>query len=269
MFAFDCDRYAFTIDRRGLFQLSTAWGGVLLDRGGMHEWLDIHSGARTIREQWQRDLVHWLQIGPAIIEQQTEREVVVSGLLSCSGRLGGMSFRSHFVCYQRAILMRVHRRYTIGCNRVADDSLCFLAPPKRTQTFHCRVDGRYLTRVAVGVWGEYSPDIIPVATPVTDPKGGRVTKRGWAGMFGEGGVGVIVCEYSPGMDGLWRCTRPPILPEKKFDEVEFQWQLDGPRTRGQVQTGTFLIVPAKRADDVDELFREIGERGGQDFDRLG
>jgi hypothetical protein len=51
--------------------------------------------------------------------------------------------------------------------------------------------------------------------------------------------------------------------------VEFQFQLDGPRTRGQVQTGTFLIVPAKTADDVDELFREIGEKGGQDFDRLG
>lgn len=247
--------YKLKLDDRGLFQLSTSWGGVLIDRGGLNEWIDRRS---SIPDQAARDGVHWLQIGPAVVHGSGDY-AVSRGLLSKPSRVyGGMAWRNEIRAYDRFFTLRVWRRFLIDCAMVDDDSICFLSPAARTWTFHCGAD-HYKTRRNGEKWKDVEPDTgLLVRRETIERIIGHTTTTGWAAMLGgRGGVGVILMRYSPGAAGILRLTRPEKKAERKFDEIEFQWDVAGARRDTHTETGQFLIAPIREWREIAELHRQL------------
>lgn len=247
--------YSIRLDNRGLIDLRTPWGGQLIDRGGLNEWIDISQGVPG--DQAHRDKIHWLQIGEAAsVTKSDPATLICEGMLAkAGGPYGGMIYRNEMICRDRWILMKVWRKYIASSSFGADDSLCFLAPPSRTWSFHAGGGESY------DVVDEETQKWVPIDDPhVEIPTRLRACcqRTGWAAMLGSrGGLGVILLKYSPGTGGILRATRPRFKAEIKFDEIEFQFVPGGPRRDGDVQTGTFVLVPARSWEEVADLHDQM------------
>jgi hypothetical protein len=255
--------YKLTLDERGLFQLETDWGGVIIDRGGLNEWRDHGDGIPET--QSERDGIHWLQVAPAVVQAKDDY-LISRGLLSkrtggynqeTTGVYGGMSWRNEIRAYDDFFTLDVWRRYLVDAEMSYDDSICFLSPPGRAWTFHCSAD-RYQTRKDGEPWAMIDGAAPLLRREVTERIIGITASFGWGAMLGaRGGVGLILMKYSPGTGGLLRLTRPEKMAEKKFDEIEFQFDRSGPRVDGHTQTARFLIAPIREWREVAELYRRF------------
>jgi hypothetical protein len=254
MFCAKRPKYTLTVDERGLFSLSTPDAGVLIDRGGLNEWIDLSGGA--VADQAHRDRVHWLQVGKSVVHGK-DHFVVSRGLLSCSGKFGGMSYRNEIHCEPDYLYIDVWRRYITDCTTVGDDSICFLAPGGLYWSYHAGGGTGYETRDDGGAWTKVNVAPERMSTVIPQRLICKITHSGWAAMMGgRGGVGIVVESYSPDREGLLRCTRPTLDAHIKFDEIELQFRPFGSRKDGDTEEARIYVVPAPDAMTVELLWRE-------------
>jgi len=271
------DHYRLEITRTGLLHLTTR-GEVVMDRGALHEFLDMSQKvpSRDPHGDLQRSVHHYIQVYRDVVikERKEERDIHIAGQLDTEGGLSSsMEFQTFVKVDDTPIIkINVWRRYMRDIALSVDDSICFLSPPSFAEEFYVYspemdymiMDDDDITRWKLPTTGQISGGG-DVAACTRIPRRLKATMRnsGYGVLMGDGaGFGVILADYNvtegaPSSKGEFRAHRPRPPAEKKFDELEFQWSPTGPRSTGMIETAKFLVVPCGRPEDVEVVWLSL------------
>lgn len=257
--------YVLRINAAGLLSLWAKQGArqlEVMDRGALHETLDMARWGKYANADILRAHDHHIQLYRDAVVVAEGAQVRVTGELETeAGRAGILAFETLVEWREDSpnILLRVRRHYLKTCV-VGDDSLCFLAPMGFAKEFHMHTaDGAavYQTRDGDSFWGDFQDEIVGPYASVAVPRRLKAAMRtsGWGAVLGKhGGFVIVLLEYGPGTSGEMRCTRPRSAA---FDELEFQWMAGGPREKGLLETGCFLVAPCAHAAEADVLYTTV------------
>jgi hypothetical protein len=253
------DFYDLEITKLGLMHL-TVGGEVVMDRGALHEFLDLSERVEDDdgTGDRQRQVHHHIQLYRDAELERAGDKIVATGQLETEQGAGGvMSFKSTWTVNDGpGILLEVLRVYQEDVDVSGDDSICFLSPGGFAKTFHIfSPQGGYMVRGDdEKAWAPHqvSGDDAHATTEIPVRLKAPIKESGYGAIMGERvGFGLVVQDYklhpSPQrvfQTGELRATRPrPPNADKKFDEVEFQWAPASRRLQGTIERATFLIVP--------------------------
>jgi len=262
-------RYSVEFDENGMFSMRTTSGTEVIDRGGLHEFVDmswwkevLSRGSHAERDEYQ-SRYHYLQVwkkaDSVVIEKS---QVVARGVLATqSGAKGGMSYETKATLLDAGLLLDVTRTYLDTYPSVSDSSLCFLSPGGFAKRFSLctedhllymsRNDGESQRKKTDRQSGIIS-SVIPRRLQSVHPR------RGWGCVMGAScGFGVLLLSSTPTGVGELRATRPRPPAENKFDEIEFDWEPAGHRPAGYVEQARLLVAACSSVADIQALWEVV------------
>lgn len=267
----------------GLISFRLPNGLEIIDRGALHEVIDLHHDFPDEDEQRDgyRNVHHYLGgFAPADKVVTQKNRIIIRGEAATSeGKTGAQWYQTIITLERggRVARLRLKRRYLRDIKTSGDTSICFLSPGSFAQHFAVGAnDAMYINSRGeearqAGRWDsiEVKRGIARSEIPVRLRVGFK--DHGWGALLNKDniGFGLIVLAFSgthPGeQHGEIRATRPRDSKESpasiKFDEIEFQWMPGSPRPAGTVEEAVLILFPCTSPEEAQKMyFRYTGKK---------
>jgi len=203
--------------------------------------------------------LHFTQRGARI--QNIEGGIVATGIVtSRKRRLGLMHFKNTYELFGNALKVTVERMY-VGEVTVFDDSVCFICTQKWYRHYrlyspsNCYHDGYFVPLFNPDVKTTMSHEPLERQVDTSKPLReqnlfAEVQVGAWAEILGETfGLKFTVLDFTAGERPIHRLVQPK---DRSYLEYEFQFDLVGPRHKGDRQKLVLLITPIGAGSSAEE-----------------